>query len=120
FIEIDYTRIDQLRARNAGTWREQGVKVSYTVYIARAVALALREHPKVNASVSGDNVIYHRDVNIGIAVALPWGLIVPVVRKAAELSLVGLAHRIADLAERARAKKLAPEEVQGGTFTITN
>jgi 2-oxoglutarate dehydrogenase E2 component (dihydrolipoamide succinyltransferase) len=120
FFEIDYTRIDQLRARNAATWREQGVKVSYTVYITRAVALALREHPKVNASVSGENVIYHRDVNIGIAVALPWGLIVPVVRKADELSLVGLARRIADLADRARAKKLAPEEVQGGTFTITN
>jgi 2-oxoglutarate dehydrogenase E2 component (dihydrolipoamide succinyltransferase) len=96
------------------------VKVSYTAYITRAVALALRDHPKVNASVSGENIVYHRDVNVGIAVALPWGLIVPVVRKADELSLVGIARRLADLAARARAKRLAPEEVQGGTFTITN
>ena len=96
------------------------MKVSYTAFITSAVATALREHPKVNAAVSGNQVIYRAEVNIGIAVALPWGLIVPVVRNADQLSLVGLAHRIADLAERARVKKLSPEEVQGGTFTVTN
>ena len=120
YFEVDYTRIDQLRVKYRSAWEEQGVKVSYTAYITRAVALALRDHPKVNASVSGENIVYHRDVNVGIAVALLWGLIVPVVRKADELSLVGIARRLADLAERARAKRLAPEEVQGGTFTITN
>jgi 2-oxoglutarate dehydrogenase E2 component (dihydrolipoamide succinyltransferase) len=120
YIEVDYTRIDQHRAKHRRTWEEQGVKVSYTAYITRAVATALREFPKINASVSGENLVYRADVNVGIAVALPWGLIVPVVRKADELSLTGIARRVADLAERARAKRLSPEEVQGGTFTITN
>jgi 2-oxoglutarate dehydrogenase E2 component (dihydrolipoamide succinyltransferase) len=120
YIEVDYTRIDQHRAKQRRTWEEQGVKVSYTAYITRAVATALREFPKINASVSGENVVYRAEVNVGIAVALPWGLIVPVVRKADELSLTGIARRVADLAERARAKRLSPEEVQGGTFTITN
>jgi 2-oxoglutarate dehydrogenase E2 component (dihydrolipoamide succinyltransferase) len=120
YFEIDYTRIDRHRARNRSTWEGQGVKVSYTAYIARAVALALREFPRLNASVSGENIVYRGEVNLGIAVAIPRGLIVPVVRRADELSLTGVAGRIADLAERARTKKLAPEEVQGGTFTITN
>jgi 2-oxoglutarate dehydrogenase E2 component (dihydrolipoamide succinyltransferase) len=120
YFEIDYSRIDRVRAAHRGTWEAQGVKVSYTAFIAQAVATALREHPKVNASVSGDRLVYHAEVNLGIAVALPWGLLVPVVRKADELNLVGLARRIADLAERARTKRLSPEEVQGGTFTITN
>ena len=120
YFEIDYSRVDQVRARNRESWEAQGVKPSYTAFIARAVAAALREHPKVNASVSGDSVVYRGEVNLGIAVALPWGLIVPVVPRADELSLVGLARKIADLAARARAKKLSPEEVQGGTFTITN
>jgi pyruvate dehydrogenase E2 component (dihydrolipoamide acetyltransferase) len=120
FIEVDYSRIDRVRAGQRELWAEQGAKVSYTAFIARAVATALREHPKLNASVSGTDVVYRSDVNIGVAVALPWGLIVPVVKRADELSLVGLALRITDLADRARAKKLSPEEVQGGTFTITN
>jgi pyruvate dehydrogenase E2 component (dihydrolipoamide acetyltransferase) len=120
YFEIDYSRIDQVRAANRRVWEEQGVKVTYTAFIARAVAQALREHPRINASVSGDNVVYRAEVNIGIAVALEWGLIVPVVRNADELSLVGIALSLADLAERARTKKLSPEEVQGGTFTITN
>ncbi|CAN5468626.1 hypothetical protein BH24GEM3_BH24GEM3_23310 [soil metagenome] len=120
YFEVDYSRIDQLRAQNRRTWEEQGVKVTYTAFIARAVALALREYPTINASLSGNNIIYRGEVNLGIAVALEWGLIVPVVKNADELSLVGLSRRVTDLATRAREKKLKPEEVQGGTFTITN
>lgn len=120
YFEVDYSRIDQVRAKNRRTWEEQGVKVTYTAFITRAVAMALREHPKVNAAISGDQVIFRAEVNLGIAVALDNGLIVPVVRNADELSLVGLARRITDLATRARSKKLSPDEIQGGTFTITN
>jgi pyruvate dehydrogenase E2 component (dihydrolipoamide acetyltransferase) len=120
YFEVDYSRIDQVRTANRHVWNEQGVKVTYTAFIARAVAQALREHPRINAAISGENVVYRADVNLGVAVALDWGLIVPVVRKADELSLVGLARTITDLAERARSKRLSPEEVQGGTFTITN
>jgi pyruvate dehydrogenase E2 component (dihydrolipoamide acetyltransferase) len=120
YFEVDYSRIDQVRAATRRSWDEQGVKVTYTAFIARAVAQALREHPIVNAAVSGSNIIFRAEVNLGIAVALDNGLIVPVVRSADELSLVGLARRINDLATRAREKKLKPEEIQGGTFTITN
>lgn len=120
YFEVDYSRIDQLRALSKGQWSQQGVKVTYTAFIAKAVATALREHPKINAAVSGHQAVYRGEVNLGIAVALPWGLIVPVVRNADNLSLVGLANAVADLADRARAKRLSPEEVQGGTFTITN
>jgi pyruvate dehydrogenase E2 component (dihydrolipoamide acetyltransferase) len=80
----------------------------------------LREFPVINASIDGDNVVYHRDLNIGIAVALDWGLIVPVLKNADEKNLLGIAKTVADLGERARTKKLSPEDVQGGTFTITN
>jgi len=120
YFEVDYSRIDQVRARNRKVWEEQGVKVTYTAFITRAVAQALREHPLLNASISGENVVYRADVNIGMAVALDWGLIVPVVKNADDLSLVGIARAVTDLATRARSKKLSPEEVQGGTFTITN
>ncbi|MDB4951829.1 MAG: putative dihydrolipoamide acetyltransferase [Gemmatimonadetes bacterium] len=120
YFEVDYSRIDQVRARSKRLWAEQDVKVTYTHFIAWAVARALREHPVVNASFGGDQVIYHADVNLGIAVALDNGLIVPVVKKADELSLVGLARRVNDIATRARTKKLSPDEIQGGTFTITN
>jgi pyruvate dehydrogenase E2 component (dihydrolipoamide acetyltransferase) len=120
YFEVDYSRIDQVRAKNKRAWEEQGVKVTYTAFICKAVAQALREHPKLNAAISGDQVVYRGEVNLGIAVALEQGLIVPVVRNADDLSLVGLARRITDLATRARSKKLSPEEVQGGTFTITN
>lgn len=119
-IEIDYSRIDRLREARRARREASDTKVSYTAFITRAVATALREHPTLNASVSGDQVIYRGEVNIGVAVALPWGLIVPVVKRADELSLVGIAGRVADLAERARTKRLDPAEVQGGTFTITN
>lgn len=120
YFEVDYTRLDRIRAKSKRLWEEQGVKVTYTHFIAWAVARALREHPKLNASYSNHEIIYRADVNLGIAVALDHGLIVPVVKNADELSLVGLAKRVNDIAARARSKKLSPDEIQGGTFTITN
>lgn len=120
YFEVDYTRIDHVRAKNKKVWAEQGVKVTYTHFIAWAVARALREHPKLNASFGNNQVIYRSDVNLGIAVAIDNGLIVPVVKGADELSLVGLAKRVNDVGTRARNRQLKPEEIQGGTFTITN
>lgn len=120
FIEIDFTAVDRIRRKNRARWEEQGAKVSYTAFVAWAVARLLREFPGVNATVSGDNIIYRGEVNIGIAVDLNPGLIVPVVKNADELNLVGIARRINDLAERARARKLKPEEIQAATFSITN
>jgi 2-oxoglutarate dehydrogenase E2 component (dihydrolipoamide succinyltransferase) len=119
-FEVDYTRVAQLRARRKADYAARGVNLTFLAFIASAVAQSLRKHPRLNASVSGDNTILRRDVNLGIAVALDWGLIVPVVRHADELNLLGLARAINDLGERARGKKLSPEEVQKGTFTITN
>jgi 2-oxoglutarate dehydrogenase E2 component (dihydrolipoamide succinyltransferase) len=89
-------------------------------FIIKAAIDALRAVPIVNASVDGDTIVYHRDINVGIAVALDWGLIVPVVKQADEKNLVGLSRAVADLAGRARSKQLKPDDVQGGTFTITN
>jgi 2-oxoglutarate dehydrogenase E2 component (dihydrolipoamide succinyltransferase) len=120
YFEVDYSRIDQVRAASRAAWEQQGVKVTYTAFIAKAVAQALREFPILNASVSGKEIVYRADVNLGVAVALDQGLIVPVVKNADDLSLVGLSRRITDLATRARARKLTPDEIQGGTFTITN
>src|SRR5437016_8919605 len=120
FFEIDYSRVAELRQRHKASYAERGVKLTYLAFIAKACAEQLRQHPVVNAAVSGDNIIYRRDVNIGIAVALDWGLIVPVLKHADELSLLGIARAINDLGERARIKKLSPEEIQRGTFTITN
>jgi pyruvate dehydrogenase E2 component (dihydrolipoyllysine-residue acetyltransferase) len=119
-FEIDYTRVAQVRAKKKKEYADRGVNLTYLAFIAKATADALRRHPNVNAAVSGENTILRRDINLGIAVALDWGLIVPVVRHADELSLLGLARAINDLGERARAKKLSPDEVQKGTFTITN
>jgi 2-oxoglutarate dehydrogenase E2 component (dihydrolipoamide succinyltransferase) len=120
YFEIDYSRIAELRKQHKAPYAERGVNLTYLAFIAKAGAETLRAHPVVNAAVSGDNIIYRRDVNIGIAVALDWGLIVPVVKRADELSLAGLARAINDLGERARSKKLLPDEIQRGTFTITN
>ena len=119
-FEIDYTRIAQLRAAKKREYAERGVNLTYLAFIAKAVADSLRKHPGVNAAVSGESTIYRRDINLGIAVALDWGLIVPVIRRADELSLLGVARAINDLGERARTRKLNPDEVQRGTFTITN
>jgi len=120
FIEIDFTSIDRVRKANAARWEQQGVKVSYTAFVAWAVAQVLPEFPMVNATVSGDNLLYRSDINIGMAVDLNPGLIVPVVKNADELNLVGVARRINDLAGRARDRKLKPDEIQGATFSITN
>ncbi len=120
FIEIDFSRVDQIRGENKSRWAEQSVRVSFTAFVAWAVSRTLREFPMVNATASGNNVIYRGNVNLGIAVDLDPGLIVPVIRDADDLSLVGIAKKIVDLAERARARRLNPDEIQGGTFTITN
>ncbi len=119
-IEVDYTRVAQLRARAKAGYAERGVNLTFLAFIAKAVADALRRHPVLNAAVMGQSTVLRRDINLGIAVALDWGLIVPVIRHADELSLLGLARAINDLADRARQKKLSPDEVQKGTFTITN
>jgi pyruvate dehydrogenase E2 component (dihydrolipoamide acetyltransferase) len=119
-FEIDYSRVAQIRARRKQDYAERGVNLTYLAFITKAVADQLRKHPVLNAAVSGESTLYRRDINIGIAVALEWGLIVPVIKHADELSLLGVARAINDLGERARTKKLSPDEVQKGTFTITN
>jgi pyruvate dehydrogenase E2 component (dihydrolipoamide acetyltransferase) len=119
-FEIDYTRIAQLRARKKKEYADRGVNLTYLAFIAKVVADGLRKHPSVNSAVSGESTVFRRDINLGIAVALDWGLIVPVIKHADELSLLGVARAINDLGERARTKKLSPDDVQRGTFTITN
>ena len=119
--EIDMTRIAKLREQMKDSFAERtGTKLSYMPFIFQAVNNALRKFPIFNAQVSGDQIIYKRDINLGMAVALDWGLIVPVIKRADDLSIAGLARAANDLAERARTKQLKPDEVGGGTFTITN
>ena len=119
-FEIDMTRVDQLRQKHRAAFEERGVRLTYLAFVLKAVVDALKAFPVLNASVEGETIVYHRDVNLGVAVALDWGLIVPVIHNADEKSTLGLARAAHDLAERARAKKLKVEEVQGGTFTVTN
>ena len=119
-FEVDFTRVAQVRAARKKEYAERGVNLTFLAFIVKAVADTIRKHPVVNSAVMGDATVYRRDINIGIAVALDWGLIVPVIKRADELSLLGVARAINDLGERARAKKLTPDEVQRGTFTITN
>lgn len=119
-FEIDYTRVAQVRAKRKKEYAERGVNLTYLSFIAKIVADNLQKHPVLNAAVSGESTLFRRDINLGIAVAMEWGLIVPVIKHADELSLLGIARAINDLGERARAKKLSPDEVQKGTFTITN
>src|SRR5204862_3113235 len=119
-FEVDYTRVAQLRARKKQEYADRGVSLPYLAFIAKAVADGLRMHPSLNAAVSGESTVIRRDINLGIAVALDWGLIVPVIKHADELSLLGVARAIYDLGERARTKKLSPDDIQHGTFTITN
>src|SRR5213592_3063574 len=120
FFEVDFTRVAQLRSKAKQSYAERDVNLTFLAFIAKACADNLRKHPIINAAVSGDSTIYRADVNIGIAVALDWGLIVPVIKHADELSLMGIARAISDLGERARTKKLLPDDIQRGTFTITN
>ncbi len=120
-FKVDMTRIVRLREREKSKYEQRtGVKLTYMPFITRAAIAALRKHPIVNASVEGDGIRYNKNINIGIAVALEWGLIVPVIHQAEEKNFLGVARAIADVAERARGKKLLPDEVQGGTFTLTN
>jgi 2-oxoglutarate dehydrogenase E2 component (dihydrolipoamide succinyltransferase) len=120
-FKVDLTRIVKIREKEKTKYEQRnGVKLTYMPFITRAVVATLRKMPIVNASMEGDAIRYHQNVNVGIAVALDWGLIVPVIRQAEEKSFLGIARSIADLAERARAKKLKPDEVGSGTITITN
>ena len=119
--EVDMTRIVQLRDRTKNEFEKRfDTKLTFTPFFVRACVEGLRAFPTVNASADGTNVVLHKEINIGIAVALEWGLIVPVVKNADEKNLLGIQRNLNDLAERARSKKLKPEEVQEGTFSITN
>ena len=119
-VEVDIGRVAARRAELKEQMARRGVPLTYLAFVARATVEALQRHPILNASLDGDEIVYHDQVNLGIAVALDEGLIVPVIRQAQRLSLEGLAAAIADLAERARAGRLEPDDVHGGTFTITN
>ncbi len=120
-FKIDFTRIVKIREKEKNKYEQRnGVKLTYMPFITRAIIATLRKMPIVNASMEGDAIRYHQHINIGIAVALEWGLIVPVIKEAEEKNFLGIARAIADLAERARGKKLKPDEVASGTFTITN
>jgi len=120
-FHIDFTKVHNARERAKRKFQQaNGTKLSYMPFIFKAVAAGLKAHPKLNAAIDGTNVVFKKDVNLGMAVALDWGLLVPVIRNADQLSLVGLAKTANDLADRARAKKLGPDELKGGTFTITN
>jgi pyruvate dehydrogenase E2 component (dihydrolipoamide acetyltransferase) len=119
--EIDMTRIARLRDQHKAAFFERyGTKLTFMPFIFQAITSAIHKFPIFNAQVSGDQIIYKRDINLGMAVALDWGLIVPVIKRADDLSISGLARAANDLAERARTKQLKPDEVAGGTFTITN
>jgi 2-oxoglutarate dehydrogenase complex dihydrolipoamide succinyltransferase (E2) component len=119
-IEVDMSRVAERRAVLKEPFAARGVPLTYLAFVARATVAALQEQPLLNASLDGEEIVYHDDVNLGIAVALDSGLIVPVIRRAQRLSLEGIAAEVADLSARARSKQLSPDEVQGGTFTITN
>ena len=119
-FEVSFARVGRVREAKKAEYEKAGAKLTFMSFIIKAAAEALRAVPVVNASIDGDNVIYHADVNIGIAVALDWGLIVPVIKRADEQDLLGISRSVVDIANRARVKQLKPDEVSGGTFTITN
>jgi len=119
--EVDFTRIVTLRAKHKNAFEQRhGVRLTFMPFFVRAAIIAVQQWPIINASLEGDNIRYHRNINVGIAVALDWGLIVPVLKNAADLNFLGLQRGITDLGERARNKKLKPEDVEGSTFTVTN
>jgi 2-oxoglutarate dehydrogenase E2 component (dihydrolipoamide succinyltransferase) len=120
-FKVDMTRIVKLREKEKGKYEQRnGVKLTYMPFITRAAIAALRKHPIVNGSIEGEAIRYNKNINVGIAVALDWGLIVPVIKQAEEKNFLGVARAIVDVADRARGKKLAPDEISGGTFTLTN
>jgi len=120
-FKVDMTRVVKVREKQKASFEQRnGVKLTYMPFVTRACLAGIKAMPIVNSSVEGEAIRYHKNVNVGIAVALDWGLIVPVVKQAEERSFLGLQRAINDVAERARAKKLQPDEVMGGTFTITN
>ena len=119
-FHVNFSLVERIRQQKKGDYEQLGTKLTYMAFIAKTVIDAIRRHPIVNASLDGDNIVYKKDVNLGIAVALESGLIVPVIKNADEKNLLGLSRAIADVAERARARQLKPDEVHGGTFTITN
>jgi pyruvate dehydrogenase E2 component (dihydrolipoamide acetyltransferase) len=119
-FHVSFSNVELIRRAKKAEYERLGVKLSYMAFIARAVIDALQRHPIVNAGLDGDSIVYKQDVHLGIAVALETGLIVPVIKNAGEKNLLGLSRAIADVAARARAKQLKPDEVHGGTFTITN
>jgi pyruvate dehydrogenase E2 component (dihydrolipoamide acetyltransferase) len=120
-FKVDMTRIVKLREKEKNKYEQRnGVKLTYMPFITRAAVQALRKHPIVNSTTQGEAILYNRNINIGIAVALEWGLIVPVIKQTEDKSFLGVARAIVDLADRARNKKLAPDDVAGGTFTLTN
>ena len=119
--EVDFTRIVSLRAKHKNGFEQRhGVRLTFMPFFVRAALIAVQQWPIINASIEGDNIRYHRNINVGIAVALDWGLIVPVLKNAGDLNFLGLQRGITDLGERARTKKLKPEDVEGSTFTVTN
>ncbi|MGA2000237.1 MAG: 2-oxoglutarate dehydrogenase, E2 component, dihydrolipoamide succinyltransferase [Terriglobales bacterium] len=120
-FEVDLSRVMAIRQREKASFEQRtGTRLTMMPFFCRAAIESIRNWPIINASVEGDNLHYHRNVNLGIAVALDWGLIVPVIKRAEELNFLGIQRAIIDLAERARNKKLLPDEVAGGTFTVTN
>jgi pyruvate dehydrogenase E2 component (dihydrolipoamide acetyltransferase) len=119
-FEVNFSRVAKIREAKKAEFERAGGKLTFLSFILRSVVEALRAVPVVNASVDGDSIVYHKEINIGVAVALDWGLLVPVIKNAGEKNLLGLSRAVADLAARARAKQLKPEEVGGGTFTVTN
>ncbi len=120
-FEVDITSIVHLRSKNKNAFEQRnGVRLTFMPFFVRAAIIALQQFPIVNASMEGEGIRYHRNVNVGIAVALDWGLIVPVLKNAGDLNFLGLQRGISDLGERARSKKLRPEDVEGSTFTVTN
>jgi 2-oxoglutarate dehydrogenase E2 component (dihydrolipoamide succinyltransferase) len=118
--EVDFGRIDEIRRKKKAEYEAAGAKLTYTAFIAKATVDTIRQFPFSNASIDGENIVYKRDINLGIAVALDQGLIVPVIRNADERNMLGICRAIQDLSGRARSKQLKADEVQGGTFTITN
>jgi 2-oxoglutarate dehydrogenase E2 component (dihydrolipoamide succinyltransferase) len=120
-FKVDMTRIVKIREKEKSKYEQRnGVKLTYMPFITRAAIAALRKHPIVNGSIEGEAIRYNKNINIGIAVALDWGLIVPVIKQTEEKNFLGIARAIVDVADRARGKKLAPDEISGGTFTLTN